>query len=150
MRLKKYNKSIGMLSLIAATVLLSGCDMVLMNPKGAIGVEQRTLIITAIALMLIVVVPVIFMAFAFAWKYRASNKDAKYSPNWAHSNKIEAVVWDHSYHYHRHPWHHYLEDYPRTRPVQADCHRQEADDDRSGVARLEMAVHLPGTRHCDR
>jgi cytochrome o ubiquinol oxidase subunit 2 len=93
MRLKKYNKSIGMMSLIAATVMLSGCNMVLMNPKGAIGVEQRTLIITAIALMLIVVVPVIFMAFAFAWKYRASNKDAKYSPNWAHSNKIEAVVW---------------------------------------------------------
>jgi cytochrome o ubiquinol oxidase subunit 2 len=82
-----------MLSLIASTVMLSGCNMVLMNPKGAIGVEQRTLIITAIALMLIVVVPVIFMAFAFAWKYRASNKDAKYSPNWSHSNKIEAVVW---------------------------------------------------------
>ncbi|WP_346827195.1 cytochrome o ubiquinol oxidase subunit II [Serratia inhibens] len=93
MRLKKYNKSIGMMSLIASTVMLSGCNMVLMNPKGAIGVEQRTLIITAIALMLIVVIPVIFMAFAFAWKYRASNKDAKYSPNWSHSNKIEAVVW---------------------------------------------------------
>lgn len=81
------------MSLIASTVMLSGCNMVLMNPKGAIGVEQRTLIITAIALMLIVVIPVIFMAFAFAWKYRASNKDAKYSPNWSHSNKIEAVVW---------------------------------------------------------
>ena len=93
MRLKKYNKSIGMMSLIASAVMLSGCNMVLMNPKGAIGVEQRTLIITAIALMLIVVIPVIFMAFAFAWKYRASNKDAKYSPNWSHSNKIEAVVW---------------------------------------------------------
>lgn len=93
MRLKTYNKSIGMMSLIASTVMLSGCNMVLMNPKGAIGVEQRTLIITAIALMLIVVIPVIFMAFAFAWKYRASNKDAKYSPNWSHSNKIEAVVW---------------------------------------------------------
>ena len=93
MRLKKYNKSIGMLSLIVATVLLSGCDMVLMDPKGAIGVEQRRLILTAIGLMLIVVVPVIFMAFAFAWKYRASNKSAKYSPNWSHSNKIEAVVW---------------------------------------------------------
>ncbi|MBC3379315.1 cytochrome o ubiquinol oxidase subunit II [Serratia fonticola] len=93
MRLKKYNKSIGMLSLIVATVMLSGCDMVLMDPKGAIGVEQRRLILTAIGLMLIVVVPVIFMAFAFAWKYRASNKSAKYSPNWSHSNKIEAVVW---------------------------------------------------------
>jgi cytochrome o ubiquinol oxidase subunit 2 len=73
--------------------MLSGCDMVLMNPKGAIGVEQRTLILTAIGLMLIVVVPVIFMAFAFAWKFRASNKEAKYTPNWSHSNKIEAVVW---------------------------------------------------------
>ncbi|BBI92718.1 cytochrome o ubiquinol oxidase subunit II [Serratia symbiotica str. Tucson] len=94
MRLKKYNKSIGVMSLIAATVVLSGChNMVLMNPKGAIGVEQRTLIITAIMLMLIVVIPVIFMAFTFAWKYRASNKDAKYRPNWAHSNKIEVVVW---------------------------------------------------------
>lgn len=93
MRLKKYNKSIGISLLIAATVVLSGCDMVLMNPKGAIGVEQRTLILTAIGLMLIVVIPVIFMAFAFAWKYRDSNKNAKYSPDWSHSNKIEAVVW---------------------------------------------------------
>lgn len=41
MRLKKYIKNMGMLSLLAATVMLSGCDMVLMNPKGAIGVEQK-------------------------------------------------------------------------------------------------------------
>lgn len=82
-----------MLFLIAGTIILSGCDMVLMNPKGAIGVEQRTLILTAIALMLIVVIPVIFMALAFAWKFRASNKNAKYTPDWSHSNKIEAVVW---------------------------------------------------------
>ncbi|WP_411704614.1 cytochrome o ubiquinol oxidase subunit II [Edaphovirga cremea] len=93
MRLKKYNKSIGMLSLFASAVMLSGCNTALMDPKGAIGLEQRTLILTAIGLMLIVVVPVIIMAFAFAWKYRASNKNATYSPNWSHSNKIEAVVW---------------------------------------------------------
>jgi len=43
--------------------------------------------------MLIVVIPAIVMAIGFAWKYRASNKDAKYSPNWSHSNKVEAVVW---------------------------------------------------------
>ncbi|QDE47431.1 hypothetical protein EIN43_11845 [Enterobacter hormaechei] len=43
--------------------------------------------------MLIVVIPAILMAVGFAWKYRASNKDAKYSPNWSHSNKVEAVVW---------------------------------------------------------
>lgn len=93
MRLRKYNKSLGLLSLIAGTVLLSGCDSALLNPKGQIGLEQRSLILTAFGLMLIVVIPAILMAVGFAWKYRASNKDAKYSPNWSHSNKVEAVVW---------------------------------------------------------
>ena len=40
MRLKKYNKSIGMLSIFASTVMLSGCNTALMDPKGAIGLEQ--------------------------------------------------------------------------------------------------------------
>ncbi|WP_058911545.1 cytochrome o ubiquinol oxidase subunit II [Entomohabitans teleogrylli] len=93
MRLRKYNKSLGLLSLIAGAVLLSGCDSALLNPKGQIGLEQRSLILTAFGLMLIVVIPAILMAIGFAWKYRATNKDAKYSPNWSHSNKIEAVVW---------------------------------------------------------
>ncbi len=93
MRLRKYNKSLGMLSLLAGTVLLSGCDSALLDPKGQIGLEQRSLILTALGLMLIVVIPAIVMAIGFAWKYRASNKDAKYSPNWSHSNKVEAVVW---------------------------------------------------------
>ena len=93
MRLRKYNKSLGWLSLFAGTVLLSGCNSALLDPKGQIGLEQRSLILTAFGLMLIVVIPAILMAVGFAWKYRASNKDAKYSPNWSHSNKVEAVVW---------------------------------------------------------
>jgi cytochrome o ubiquinol oxidase subunit 2 len=43
--------------------------------------------------MLIVVVPVIGMTLAFAWRYRASNRNAAFTPDWAHSNAIEAVVW---------------------------------------------------------
>lgn len=93
MRLRKYNKSLGWLSLFAGTVLLSGCNSALLDPKGQIGLEQRSLILTAFGLMLIVVIPAILMAVGFARKYRASNKDAKYSPNWSHSNKVEAVVW---------------------------------------------------------
>lgn len=93
MRLRKYNKFLGMFSLFTATLLLSGCDMALMNPKGQIGLEQRSLILTALGLMLIVVIPVIIMAIVFARKYRASNDQAKYTPNWSHSNKVEAVVW---------------------------------------------------------
>ncbi|WP_409420679.1 ubiquinol oxidase subunit II [Pseudaeromonas sp. ZJS20] len=74
-------------------VLLSGCDMALMDPKGAVGLEQRSLILTATGLMLIVVIPVFIMTVWFAWRYRAANKQATYAPKWAHSNKIELVVW---------------------------------------------------------
>ena len=79
--------------LSAAAWLLSGCNMALLDPKGQVGMEQRSLIMTAILLMLIVVVPVILMTLWFAWRYRASNQSATYTPNWAHSNKIEMVVW---------------------------------------------------------
>jgi cytochrome o ubiquinol oxidase subunit 2 len=72
---------------------LSGCDLALMDPKGPLGVEERNIILLATGLMLIVVVPVIIMVFAFAWRYRASNKAATYAPDWEHSNAIEAVVW---------------------------------------------------------
>ncbi|MCB5187606.1 ubiquinol oxidase subunit II [Methylobacillus caricis] len=81
------------MSSLVVTLLLSGCDFVLFDPKGQIGVEEKSLIITAVLLMLIVVVPVIIMTVVFAWRYRASNKNATYAPDWSHSNKIEAVVW---------------------------------------------------------
>lgn len=93
MRLRKYNKCLGILSLISGAVLLSGCDSALLNPKGQIALEQRSLIMTAFGLMLVVVIPAVLMAIIFAWKYRASNTNAKYSPEWSHSNKLEAVVW---------------------------------------------------------
>lgn len=66
MRLRKYNKSLGWLSLIAGTALLSGCNSALLDPKGQIGLEQRSLILTAFGLMLIVVIPAILMAVGFA------------------------------------------------------------------------------------
>jgi cytochrome o ubiquinol oxidase subunit 2 len=65
----------------------------LLDPKGPIGAEELNIILLATGLMLIVVLPVIGMTFAFAWRYRAGNKKAEYQPDWEHSNTIEAVVW---------------------------------------------------------
>jgi cytochrome o ubiquinol oxidase subunit 2 len=73
--------------------LLSGCQWVVLDPKGPVGAQERSIIITATVLMLIVVVPVIALILIFAWRYRSSNENAEYRPNWAHSNTIEAVVW---------------------------------------------------------
>ncbi|CAD5272653.1 MULTISPECIES: ubiquinol oxidase subunit II [Halomonadaceae] len=83
----------GTLVLLALCLFLAGCSSALLDPKGQIGAEQRTLILTAFGLMLIVVIPVIVMTLLFGWRYRRSNSLAKYTPDWAHSNVIEAVVW---------------------------------------------------------
>ncbi|MFJ2360609.1 ubiquinol oxidase subunit II [Pseudomonas fluorescens] len=88
----RYPRLLGLVPLLG-TLLLGGCNMTLLNPTGQVGLEQRNLIITATLLMLLVVVPVIVMTFLFAWKYRASNKDAVYTPKWSHSTKIEVAVW---------------------------------------------------------
>src|SRR5258707_7664185 len=79
---------------VAVTLLVGACDRaVVLNPKGPIADAERGLLIDAFSVMLIVVVPVIVMAILFAWRYRASNRDARYEPTWAYSARIDAVVW---------------------------------------------------------
>jgi cytochrome o ubiquinol oxidase subunit 2 len=74
--------------------LLSGCSHLdVLNPKGSIGVAEKSLIWTATYTMLVVIVPVILLTLLFAWRYRASNLKATYAPKWAHSTAIEVVVW---------------------------------------------------------
>lgn len=93
MREKRYPRFFGFLALFCM-LLLTGCEGVpLLDPKGQVGIEQRNLIVIATLLMLIVVIPVIVLTLLFAWKYRASNTAAKYTPDWAHSTKIEIAVW---------------------------------------------------------
>ncbi|MGF6606359.1 cytochrome o ubiquinol oxidase subunit 2 [Paraburkholderia sp. WSM4175] len=75
-------------------LLLSGCsNLDILNPKGSVGLAERDLIATSVWAMLIVVVPVILMTLFFAWRYRASNRNADYQPGWTHSTAVEVVVW---------------------------------------------------------
>jgi cytochrome o ubiquinol oxidase subunit II len=84
---------IGLASLCVA-IFLAGCsDMLILNPKGPIGDAERYVIYVAIALMLIVVIPVFVMAIWFPWKYRASNTKATYAPKWSYSVRIDLVIW---------------------------------------------------------
>ncbi|PRA67820.1 MULTISPECIES: ubiquinol oxidase subunit II [Pseudomonas] len=89
---KRYPRLFGILPFLGM-LLLSGCNWTLLDPKGQVGIEQKNLILIATGLMLLVVIPVIFMTIAFAWKYRASNKAATYTPDWSHSTKIEVAIW---------------------------------------------------------
>ncbi|TDV34181.1 cytochrome bo3 quinol oxidase subunit 2 [Paraburkholderia caballeronis] len=72
---------------------LSGCNLDVLDPKGSVGVAEKALIATSTWAMLIVVIPVIILTLLFAWRYRASNRNATYAPKWSHSTAIEVVVW---------------------------------------------------------
>ncbi len=73
--------------------LLRGHTVDVLDPQGPIAEKQRNLIIFASLLSLLVVIPVYVLAFGIAWKYRESNKKAKYAPNWGGSKKLEMTWW---------------------------------------------------------
>ena len=81
------------LFLLPVALLLGGCNAVLLNPSGDIAAQQRDLIIVSTVLMLLIIVPVIALTFWFAWRYRQSNTEATYAPEWSHSTSLELVIW---------------------------------------------------------
>lgn len=80
-------------ALLAIALALGGCEMVVMQPSGDVAMQQRDLILVSTGLMLLIIVPVIALTLLFAWRYRASNKQATYDPEWHHSTQLEVVIW---------------------------------------------------------
>jgi cytochrome o ubiquinol oxidase subunit 2 len=80
-------------ALLPLLAVLAGCDMVVLNPSGDIAAQQRDLLVTSTWLMLLIIVPVMALIIAFAWRYRASNREARYEPDWHHSMRLELVIW---------------------------------------------------------
>jgi len=75
------------------SALMSGCNLELLTPKGSVGEQEKSLILISLFVMLMVVIPVIVLTLWFAWRYRETNTRATYAPKWAHSTRIEIVVW---------------------------------------------------------
>ena len=74
-------------------MVLTACNWAVLDPRGPVGHEDRTLLIDSLAIMLAIVVPTIAATFAFAWWYRESNTRARYLPDWEFSGAVEIVVW---------------------------------------------------------
>ncbi len=77
---------------IVITLSMNG-NVAVLQPQGVIANQQRELIFFTVALGMIVIIPVFVMLFAFAWRYRASNKTAKYTPNVSGNKVIESIWW---------------------------------------------------------
>lgn len=80
-------------TLCLSALSLNGCKLALLDPKGVIAADEKHMLITAVLLMLLVVIPVIFLAVSVSHKYRASNTKAKYTPDWGHSTLLEIIWW---------------------------------------------------------
>jgi cytochrome o ubiquinol oxidase subunit 2 len=73
--------------------LLGGCQAVVLDPSGDVAAQQRDLLIQSTVLMLLIIVPVMLLVVVFAWRYRHSNEEARYEPDWDHSTHLELAIW---------------------------------------------------------
>lgn len=78
---------------LVAVWFLSGKNIAVFNAAGTIAEQERGLIVFASLLSLIVVLPVFALTFYIVWKYRASNKKARYEPEWDKDSRIELLWW---------------------------------------------------------
>ena len=86
-------RAFGLGACVCATLLLSGCQTALMDPRGAVGIAEKTILIDSLAIMLAIVVPTILATLGVAWWFRAGNTRAKYLPDWEYSGQLEMIVW---------------------------------------------------------
>ncbi|MEO5755338.1 MAG: ubiquinol oxidase subunit II [Mesorhizobium sp.] len=81
------------LFLLPLLASLASCGMVVMDPSGDVATQQRDLLVISTVLMLVIIIPVMALTIFFAWRYRQSNREARYEPDWDHSTHLELVIW---------------------------------------------------------
>ncbi|MGA2126990.1 MAG: ubiquinol oxidase subunit II [Xanthobacteraceae bacterium] len=78
---------------MVAPIALTACQPAVLDPQGPVGLAERMILIDSLAIMLAIVVPTIAATLAFAWWFRASNRRARFLPDWKYSGRIELIVW---------------------------------------------------------
>jgi len=86
-------KLVRSLCLLPWVGLLASCHAIVLDPAGDIAVQQRNMLVESTLLMLLIIVPVMTLTVLFAWRYRASNTQAPYEPDWDHSTQLELIIW---------------------------------------------------------
>jgi cytochrome o ubiquinol oxidase subunit 2 len=72
---------------------LAGCTEGVLDPKGPIAAGERLILFNSVSIMLAIVIPTIVATLVVANWYRASNKRARYRPDFEYSERLELLVW---------------------------------------------------------
>jgi cytochrome o ubiquinol oxidase subunit 2 len=78
---------------LIGALALAGCTGGVLDPKGPITFAERQILFNATGIMLAIVIPVMLATLGVAFWFRASNKRARYQPDFKESGRIELLVW---------------------------------------------------------
>jgi cytochrome o ubiquinol oxidase subunit II len=92
-RLISIKKIVRGVFLAPIALSVASCSDGVLAPQGPIGKAELTILYDATAIMLAVVIPVIILTLGIAWWFRASNRRARYLPDWEYSGRIEMIIW---------------------------------------------------------
>jgi cytochrome o ubiquinol oxidase subunit 2 len=83
------------ITVMALALAVCGCaeKSTILMPAGPIAAANRTILMNALAIMLMIVVPTIIATLVFAWWFRAGNERARFRPEFVYSGRIELIVW---------------------------------------------------------
>ena len=81
--------------LVATAVYLWNTDIAVIHTAGPIAALEWRVILITVLLSGIVVVPVFWLLFYFAWKYRADSPaaEAHHRPDWDHDTRTAEIAW---------------------------------------------------------
>ena len=73
-----------LLALVFLSVTLGGCSEGVLDPKGPIAAAERLILFNSLGIMLAIVIPTILATLGAAYWFRASNRRARYMPDFAY------------------------------------------------------------------
>jgi cytochrome o ubiquinol oxidase subunit II len=81
------------LIVLICAATLGGCSEGVLDPKGPIAAAERQILFNSVGIMLAIVIPTILATLGVAFWFRASNKRARYLPDFNYSGRLELLVW---------------------------------------------------------
>jgi cytochrome o ubiquinol oxidase subunit 2 len=86
----RYSLAAGVL---ISAAMLSGCSEGVLDPQGPVADAERQILFNSLGIMLAIVIPTILATLGVAYWFRASNKRARYLPDFSYSGRLEILVW---------------------------------------------------------
>jgi cytochrome o ubiquinol oxidase subunit 2 len=78
---------------LISAAMLGGCSEGVLNPQGPVADAERQILFNSLGIMLAIVIPTILATLGVAYWFRASNKRARYLPDFSYSGRLEILVW---------------------------------------------------------